>query len=131
MKPTYLIDSVILIDHLNNIEKATKWLESLKEKEATVSVITRAEVLVGSSSEDRAVIKLLLDQYEYLLLTSQIADEASLLRQKHGWKLPDALQASIALHHGLKLVTRNTKDFNPKKHSFVVMPYSIESAALL
>lgn len=125
MKPVYLIDSVILIDHLNNIDKATKWLGHLKEKEATISVITRAEVLVGSSLQDRSVIKLLLDQYECLFLIPQIADEASLLRQKHGWKLPDAFQAATALYYELKLVTRNTKDFNPKKHSFVVVPYSI------
>jgi predicted nucleic acid-binding protein len=27
------------------------------------------------------------------------------------WKLPDAIQAAIALYYNLKLVTRNTQDF--------------------
>lgn len=51
------------------------------------------------------------------------ADLAASLRQTYHWKLPDAFQAAFAKHHRLKLVTRNTKDFNPSIHYFVVVPY--------
>ena len=39
-----------------------------------------------------------------------------------GWKLPDALQAALALENELERVTRNAKDFDPKAHSFVTVP---------
>ena len=32
---------------------------------------------------------------------------------------------AIANYYGLKLVTRNTKDFNPNALEFVAIPYSI------
>jgi len=37
-------------------------------------------------------------------------------------KVSDALQAAAAIHHGLRLATRNTKDFPPRRHEFVVVP---------
>jgi predicted nucleic acid-binding protein len=39
--------------------------------------------------------------------------------------LPDALQAAAAVHHGLMLATRNTKDFPPRRFDFVVVPYTV------
>ncbi|WP_228021087.1 type II toxin-antitoxin system VapC family toxin [Microcystis sp. LEGE 08355] len=41
------------------------------------------------------------------------------------WKLPDAIQAAIALHYNLKLVTHNTKDFDLTQHPFVEVPYTV------
>jgi hypothetical protein len=43
------------------------------------------------------------------------------------WKLPDAFQASIAQRNGWRLVTRNSKDFNPSSHDFVLIPYKVWS----
>jgi predicted nucleic acid-binding protein len=53
------------------------------------------------------------------------ADRAADLRRRFKWRLPDAFQAASAQIHGLKLATRNTRDFPPREHSFVVVPYSI------
>ncbi|MGH8610014.1 MAG: hypothetical protein ACREX9_22180, partial [Gammaproteobacteria bacterium] len=47
------------------------------------------------------------------------------LRRQYRWKLPDALQAAIAVNRWLKLVTRNTRDFDPALHSFVLIPYTL------
>jgi predicted nucleic acid-binding protein len=52
-----------------------------------------------------------------------IAEKAAALRRAYGWKLPDAFQAALALTHHLRLCTRNTKDFDPKEHAFVEVPY--------
>jgi predicted nucleic acid-binding protein len=52
--------------------------------------------------------------------------DSVILIDHYGWKLPDAFQAALALHHHLKLCTRNTKDFDPKKHSFVEVPYRLK-----
>lgn len=124
MEMKYLLDSVILIDHLNNISKATDWLKS-NIKNSHISVITRAEILVGINSEESMLAKAFLDSFKVLSITQEEADIAALLRKKHKWKLPDAFQAAIAINHKLILVTRNTKDFSPKAHRFVSIPYSL------
>jgi len=120
-----LLDSVIIIDHLNGIEKATGYLVGLIPERQAISVVTRAEILVGVIDDESKIIKTLLDQYELLSIDKETADLAADLRKKHGWKLPDAFQAALCFQHGLKLVTRNTKDFDPKKYEFVVVPYTI------
>lgn len=120
-----LLDSVILIDHLNRITKATKFILSLQPEDTAISVITRAEILVGVSKENRSKVLTLLDQYTTFPIDTNIADIAAELRKEYGWKLPDAFQASLATHYNLKLCTRNTKDFNPRKHTFVEIPYKL------
>jgi predicted nucleic acid-binding protein len=120
-----LLDSVILIDHLNGIEKATGYLAGLVPERQAISVATRAEILVGVSDAESKIVKTLLDQYNLLSIDKETADLAAELRKKHGWKLPDAFQAALCIQHGLKLVTRNTKDFNPEKYKFVKIPYTI------
>jgi predicted nucleic acid-binding protein len=117
-----LLDSVILIDHLNGVVAATSYLR-LTER-ASISVITRAEVLSGVDSESRANVERLLERYVTLPLDREAADLAAELRRAHRWKLPDAFQAALAQRHGLRLATRNTKDF-PASLPFVIVPYSI------
>jgi predicted nucleic acid-binding protein len=124
VKPALLLDSAVLIDHLRGIRKATEWLAALNEGEAVISVITRAELLCGRYEDERASAVRLCATFECLSITPDIADTAADLRREHRWKLPDAFQAALALQHGLKLVTRNTKDFAPDRHDFVVVPYS-------
>ena len=122
---THLLDSVILIDHFNGFKKATEYLTTIHPS-AAISVITRAEVLVGFNEEDdpkRAIM--LLNSFPNLDLTLQIADLAAQLRRRHRWKLPDAFQAAIANYHGIRLATRNTKDFDPDRFDFVTIPYSL------
>ncbi len=123
MKPAYLVDTVIIIDHLNGVSNATRWLAGLREGEAAISVITRAEVLVGVKQSEKIQVNLLLDTFECVPIVLADADRAAELRHKYRWKLPDAFQAALALKGNLKLVTRNIKDFPPKRHSFVLMPY--------
>ncbi|SPD75774.1 conserved hypothetical protein [uncultured Desulfobacterium sp.] len=120
-----LLDSVILIDHLNNVPKATKFLMGLNPDQTAISVVTRAEILVGVEDHDKEKVIVFLDQYDVLSIDKNIADLAAGLRKRHGWKLPDAFQAALAAYHNLKLCTRNSKDFNPKKHLFVEIPYEL------
>ena len=122
----WLLDSVILIDHFNNEKKATRFLTGLDPNKAAISVITRAEILVGFESGKRVEkAKSLLDQFTPLTIDKAAADKAAELRRKFGWKLPDAFQAAIAINLGIIFVTRNTKDFNPKRHTFVKIPYHV------
>ncbi len=120
-----LIDSVILIDHLNGVKKASEFLTGLDPRETAISVITRAEILCGMDDAGFSEAGMLLDQYVLLVIDRAAADAAGRLRREHGWKLPDAFQAALAQLHHTKLSTRNSKDFNPKKHRFVEVPYTL------
>ena len=120
-----LLDSVILIDHFNDIEKATQFILDLEPDKTAISVITRAEVLTGFEDNEIHQAKALLNQFLLLSIAKETADKAAELRRAHGWRLPDAFQAALCLENHIKLTTRNTKDFNPGKYPFVEIPYKI------
>lgn len=120
-----LLDSVILIDHLNRVLAAKQYIESVRET-AMVSVITRLEVLSGGPEAEIPAAKRLLESFPLLEVGVDCADLASGLRRRHRWTVSDALQAALAQLHGLQLATRNTRDFPPQKHRFVTIPYRID-----
>ena len=119
-----LLDSVICIDHFNGIDAATAYIRGHME-EISISVITRAELLTGFPREVPAEVLRFLDAIPLLAIERETADLAAQLRRQYRWKLPDAFQAALAVQHHCMLVTRNTKDFDPKQHDFVVVPYSL------
>lgn len=120
----YLLDSVILMDYFNGILDASTFI-SKRARTIKLLVITRAEVLIGFSAAQRKFPKQLLDAFSTLGIDAAVADLAADLRYQYRWKLPDALQAVIALNHNLFLESRNTKDFSPNRHNFVFVPYEI------
>jgi len=126
VKALYLLDSIILIDHLRGLNAAVKWLAKLNDGEAVISVVTRAEVLSGGAGEEAHASRELCDKFECLLLTRDDATLAADLRREFRWKLPDALQAALAKRHGLSLVTRDAKGFDEKRHPFVFCPYGLK-----
>jgi predicted nucleic acid-binding protein len=122
----FLLDSAILIDRFNELPGAKSYLASVRGT-AAISVVTRAEVLTGFDDAYRRTAIRFLDFFPALEITTPVADLAANLRRRHGWKLPDAFQAALAQHHGLKLVTRNARDFPPARHEFIVIPYALEA----
>ena len=118
----YLLDSVIVIDHLNGVAAATDFLID-HGPECAISVITRAELLTGCDLRTGLIVREFLDAFHVLSIDAPVADLAASLRRKEHWKLPDALQAALAMTHGLTLVTRNTRDFKSGKTLKVVVPY--------
>lgn len=117
-----LLDSVILIDHFNGHAPATDYLRTVADR-ASLSAITRAEVLIGIDADGIDAARHLLDHFPLIPIDQPVADIAARLRRDHRWRLPDALQAAVTLHHGLRLATRNTRDFDPKLLPYVVSPY--------
>jgi predicted nucleic acid-binding protein len=118
------VGPTILIDHFNGIPAATQYLSKMHSKLA-VSVITRIEVLTGFEGREKQLARRLLDRFPTLIIDRAIADLAAALRRQNRWKVPDAVQAALAKHHKLKLVTRDSDDFPPKRYGFVIIPYSI------
>jgi predicted nucleic acid-binding protein len=125
VKASYLLDSVILIDHLRGIPAATEWLAGLEEGAAVLSAITRAEVLCGGNEEEVRAASELCDKFDCLPLTREDATIAADMRRGGRWKLPDAFQAALAKRHGLRLVTRDLRGFDARKAPFVLVPYRL------
>ena len=119
-----LLDSVILIDHFNKVAAATAYIKEVAER-AHVSVVTRAEVLVGFAEEDTPAVRALLDLFPLLAIDRDVADLAAALRRSDRWRLADAFQVATARHHGLVLATRDTTSFPPERYDFVRVPYTI------
>jgi predicted nucleic acid-binding protein len=119
-----LLDSVILIDYLNEWTDAVDYVES-NQATLVTSAVTVAEVLVGVDSDGEEAVLRMLGKFPSLDVTRTVARRAALLRREHGWKLPDAFQAGVAQEFGLYLATRNTNDFDPSAHDFVTVPYTL------
>ena len=66
----FLLDSVILIDHFNDISPATTYLREVEDN-AAISVVTRAEVLTGFDADSREE-KELLDEFSLLEITKKL-----------------------------------------------------------
>ncbi|MBI2094872.1 MAG: PIN domain-containing protein [Candidatus Omnitrophica bacterium] len=124
MPARFLLDSTILIDHLNGIPQATEWLSGLKPDEALISAITRAEVLVKAGEQWEGV-SAFLDEYDCLTVGPDEADMAAGIRNRYRLRLPDAFQAALAQSEELILVTRDAKDFQKIKELEVKIPYRI------
>ncbi len=124
MAAKFLIDSTILIDHLNGIPRATEWLSGLQPDEALISVITRAEVLVKAGPKWEEV-SAFLDEFGCLSIGPDEADMAASLRNRYRVKLPDAFQAVLARNQELTFVTRDAADFKKIEDLEVKIPYHV------
>lgn len=120
----FLLDSTVLIDHLNGADEAEGFLRT-HAHDSCISVITVNEVLAGSEVSAVESHELLLDQFVCLQVDKLIAKASAALRRQHRWKLADSIQAALALANGVKLVTRNHRHFRPAVHSFVIVPYQL------
>lgn len=117
-----LYDTNILIDYLNGIVLAQ--LELDKAANPMISVITRMEVLAGTSAAEEGNIRAWLDTFQLVQLDNKVADTAVKIRKERRIKLPDAIVWASAKVHSAVLVSRNIKDFPPQEVD-VRMPYSL------
>jgi predicted nucleic acid-binding protein len=124
MPGKYLLDSTVIIDHFNGIVPATSFLMDNIE-ECVASVVTLAELLSRPSPGDQSQELALMSHLSVLPIEVADALLAAEFRRDQKLKLPDAFQAALSKRHGLRLVTRNTKDFNPATFSFVDVPYTL------
>jgi predicted nucleic acid-binding protein len=121
---TYVLDSDVIIDFLNGSEAARDFINE-NFTLCAITPVTRAETLTGQESSLIEETAAWLDSFSLLALDAPACDLAASMRRTNKLKLPDAFQAAAARRHGLSLVTRNTKDFPPRKYDFVMVPYKI------
>ncbi len=107
----YLVDSNIIIYHLNKDSIATEFLSEHYE-EIAISQITFVEVLsFAFSLAEEKDVRELLNTFKIFDIDSKISNQAVENRKLKKIKVPDNIIAATAQSHGLTLVTRNIKDF--------------------
>jgi predicted nucleic acid-binding protein len=118
-----LFDTNILVDYLNGVDEARREYE--RHERRSISVITWAEVLVGTrSAADEQATRGFLATFEVVPADVEVAEEAVRLRRRRRIRLPDALVWATARRRGALLVTRNTRDF-PGDDPGVRVPYTL------
>ena len=113
----YLLDSGILIRHLRNQRGYPQLVDRLSgEAEVYISSYTRLEVVRGMHNRESKKTFSLLDSFETIPMTGEIAYLAGALIRS--WRSrgvilgdADAVIVASALHNGLTLVTTNARHF--------------------
>ena len=118
-----VIDSDILIDYLQGLEKAKQEIDRYSEPQ--ISIISWMEILTDAETlEEEKQCKEFLSQFTIHQLSPQIAEEAVHVRKQFRIRLPDAIVWATARVSGCILVSRNSKDF-PIKEPGVRIPYTV------
>ena len=123
---SYLLDTNVISEVVQRKpdRKVITWLQQLPDDALFISVLTLGEIRSGverlRDGKRREKLRLwlehdLVDWFGGRVLTvdTAVADRWGRLLAAAGRPLPtiDSLLAATALHHELRLVTRNTKDF--------------------
>ena len=135
---SYLLDTNVISEHSRtrpNVQ-VLAWLRTLPIEEQYLSVLTLGEVRNGIERLDDApkrdrlrrwLERDLQDFFDRRLLpvTAAVADRWGRLRAAMRRPVPaiDSLLAATALHHDLRLVTRNEQDFLQFPGLVVVNPW--------
>ena len=118
-----IIDSDVLIDYLQGLDKAKQEIERYSKRE--ISVISWMEIMAGADTpEEEKSCREFLSRFTIHQLAVDIATEAVSVRKQFRIRLPDAIVWATARVNNCLLVTRNTKDF-PVKDPGVRIPYSV------
>ncbi|MDD5385710.1 MAG: PIN domain-containing protein [Sulfuricurvum sp.] len=108
----YLVDSNIIIYHLNGNKIATTFLKN-NHTMCAISQITFIEVLSFEFTNNEFIsTKELLDSFLLIDVTNSISMQCVKNRKIKKIKIPDNIISSTAQINDLILVTRNISDFN-------------------
>lgn len=124
---SFLVDTDILIDYLNGVQRLREILDSPGYK-VYYSVITKKELLAkpGLSSRERRRIAILLLKHRLIPVDENIAEHFSRLLAKyahHDLRKADALVAATAWSRRLPLFTRNTRHYRFISEITLVDPF--------
>jgi predicted nucleic acid-binding protein len=124
MGPTYLIDTNVVIDGLDD-KTSHNLLQKVNMVVPVVSAATYIEAL-GWHKITPAQLQLIqnfMDNAIVLQIDEPVVETAVLIKQQKKIGLGDAIIAATAIVHGLVLVTRNVSDFNSIDNLTVYNPW--------
>jgi hypothetical protein len=102
-----LVDTDVFVDHLRGARRL-----DIDGDHVSYSSITRCELFAGHAT-DESRVRRLLGPFREIPVDRQVAERAGRIRRNHGLRTPDAIIAATTIEHGLVLVTRNRRDFEP------------------
>jgi len=95
-----------------------------------ISVITLMEAkgYQYSNKKEEMIIDTLCENLIKVSITDEVIETVIDLRKKHRIKLPDAIILATAIENNLKLITRNTKDFEvADPNDLVINPFNLNN----
>jgi predicted nucleic acid-binding protein len=105
----YLLDTNCILGLLKATPEVLDLVaqRTLLASECAYSAITRMELLgyPGITAAEEQLIVDRLSKFTYRAITIEVEDGAIALRRARKVKLPDAIVAATAIHHGLELLT--------------------------
>jgi tRNA(fMet)-specific endonuclease VapC len=126
---TYLLDTSVIIDALNNKRgRPALLLELLRSGQLLgCCPINVTEVYAGMRPKEEAATQEFLASLQYYPITLPAARLAGELKREHARKgttlnLADVMIAAVAIHHQLTLLTDNVKHFPMHGLSLYPMP---------
>lgn len=126
---TYLLDTSVIIDALNNKRGRRELLLGLVRQGHLLACcpINITEVYAGMRPKEEAATEEFLRSLEYYHLTWPVARLAGLLKRDYSRKgttitVADVTIAAVALVHELTLMTDNVKDFPMKELTLYPLP---------
>ncbi len=126
MGQKFIIDSNVVIDFLSGKlpEKGMELIRQVVDDIPVISVITVIEVLgYKTSKEAEKLLSGFIKDSIVIELSEKVVQNSIKLRKDHKIKIPDAIIAASAITSGLKLITRNIKDFAGVKGIEVIDPH--------
>lgn len=129
---TYLLDSSVIIDALNDRKGRRALLSKLAESDILLacSAVSVTELYIGIRESEEARTETFLRSFEFFPITWEVAKLAGdLFRQwrKKGQTLglADVTIAAVALTHGLPLMTDNVKHFPMPELELLRLPDAV------
>ena len=128
--PTYLLDTNIIIDAINEKKNRYHLLLDLTEQQGHTLAccpINVTEVYAGMRPKEEQRTTALLRSLQLYPITFPVAQLAGQLKCDYSKKgitlsLPDAIIAAVAIHNQLTLITTNTKHFPMKELALFSLP---------
>jgi predicted nucleic acid-binding protein len=130
---TILLDTSVIVDHLNGLKGRSEFLVSLVEQGNILGCcsVSITEVSAGLHEAEEAQTKAFFESLQYFPVTAEIAEEAGRLRRdwrRKGQVLPitDVTIAAVAIAYRLPLLTDDWKRFPMPELSRVPLPETTE-----
>jgi predicted nucleic acid-binding protein len=126
---TFLLDTCIIIDVINNRRSRDKVLEHLLNEGHVLAccAVNFTEIYAGLRAKEASATQTFLASLQFLPITPEAAQLAGLLCRDFSRKgitlaLGDVMIAGAAIHHGATLITDNVKDFPMKELKLYPLP---------
>jgi predicted nucleic acid-binding protein len=126
---TYLLDTSVIIDAINNKKGRRQLLRDLVIQGNSLACcpINITEVYAGLRPNEEPSTKAFLSSLDLFPMTWPVAELAGLLKRDYGKKgqtlnLGDVMIAATALHNGVALLTDNIRDFPMKNLMLYPLP---------